>query len=257
MPVLTGGDAQYPDAIRITWVDETPTAGTAATNFTWGSEKIPVHTMMAEAFLSRNLVEDAAFPLEARLADSFGRAVAVNEDNQFISGDGHAKPQGLLPDGANDLSISEVVSGSASALTWDGLVSLTFGIDAQYRSAAVWIGEKATYEAIAKLKDGMNQYLWREVWGNNVGGGGAGTIRNLLGYPILEQEAMATIGSNTYPLIFGDLGGYTVVDRIGMSVERYLDSATARLNQVCFVMRRRLGGQCTETWRFAVQKCST
>jgi HK97 family phage major capsid protein len=56
--------------------------------------------------------------------------------------------------------------------------------------------------------------------------------------------------------VFGDLTGYTIVDRIGMTVERYLDSATARQNLVYYVMRRRLGGQVTEPWRLAAQLVS-
>jgi HK97 family phage major capsid protein len=65
---------------------------------------------------------------------------------------------------------------------------------------------------------------------------------------------MPTIGAGTYPLIFGDLKGYTIVDRVGMSIERYLDSATARQDMVAYLMRRRVGGKVMEPWRFAVQK---
>ena len=253
-PTATGGDGQYTSAVRVTWVDEVPTAGAAATNLTFGSEKLPVHTAMAETALSRNLIEDAAFPIESYLAGKFAEAAAIDEDNRFLTGDGNGKPQGVLPGGANSLSLTEVVSGAASALTFDGLIGLTFGIDAQYRQNAVWVGEKATFLAISKLQDGNGQYLWRDMFGNNQGTGGAGRMPSLLGYPILEQEALPTIGAGTYPLVFGDLRGYTIADRVGMSVERYLDSATARTNTVIYVMRRRLGGQVAETWRFAVQK---
>ncbi len=260
IPVATGGSAGvYRDAVRVTWVDEAPTAGAGATNLTFGLEKVPVHTVMAETFLSRNLVEDAAFDIIGWLTESFASAQAIDEDNQFLCGDGNGRPQGILPSGSIDVltSAQQVVSGNASALTWGGLISATFGLDAMYRQNAVWIGEKATYEDIAGLTDGSGQYLWREVYGNNVTAGGAGTVRGLLGYPVLEQEAMPSVGSNTFPLLFGDLRGYTIVDRVGMSVERYLDSSTARINQVVYIARRRLGGQCTQPWRFVAQKCST
>lgn len=254
MPKATGGDGQYTSAVRVTWVDEAPTAGASATNLTFGMEKLPIHTVMAETALSRNLIEDAAFNIESYLAGKFAEAAAIDEDNKFLVGDGNGKPQGLLPNSANGLSLTEVVSGSASVLTFDGLIGLTFGIDAQYRQNAVWVGKKATFLAIAKLQDGNGQYLWRDMFGDNQRTGGAGRMPSLLGYPVLEQEAMPTIAGDAYPLVFGDLRGYTIADRIGMSVERYLDSATARTNTVIFVMRRRLGGQATETWRFAVQK---
>jgi len=254
MPKATGGDGQYTSAVRVTWVDEVPTAGAAATNLTFGMERLPIHTVMAETVLSRNLIEDAAFNIESYLAAKFAEAAAIDEDNRFLVGDGDGKPQGILPDGVNGLSLTEVVSGNASLLTFDGLIGLTFGIDAQYRQNAYWVGEKATFLAISKLRDGNDQYLWRDMFGDNQRIGGAGRMPSLLGYPVLEQEAMPTITGNAYPLVFGDLKGYTIADRIGMSVERYLDSTTARTNTVIFVMRRRLGGQVAEPWRFAVQK---
>jgi HK97 family phage major capsid protein len=258
----TGGDDQYTGNVRVTWVDETPTAGTADTNPTFGMEGIPVHTVMAETFMSRNVVEDAAYDLVADLTEQLSEAAAIDEDNRFLTGDGVGKPQGLLPGGANSLGIGEVNSGAADALTWSasatkGLVALTYGIAAQYRQNAVWIGERSTYGAIAAMTDGVQQPLWREQYGRASSEGGAGTLRLLMGYPVLEQEAMPSVGANTYPLLFGDPRGYTIVDRIGMTIERYLDSATARANQVCYVMRRRLGGQPTELYRFVCMKVAS
>jgi HK97 family phage major capsid protein len=213
---------------------------------------------MATVPMSRNLVEDAAFNIESYLSQKLAEASAIDEDNRFLTGDGVGKPQGILPGGTNGLSLTEVVSGGASTLTFGasdkGLVPLTFGIAAQYRQNAVWIAEKATYQAISQLTDGNGQYLWRSLFGNNSAQGGSNNLPALLGYPVLEQEAMPSIGSNAYPIIFGDLRGYTIVDRIGMQVERYLDSTTAVTNTIKYVMRRRLGGQVTEPWRFTVQK---
>ena len=249
-PKATGGGSQFPTAITPTWVDETPAAATADDNLTWGQERIPIHTQMIKARLSRDLVEDAAFNLASYLARVFAEAAAIDEDNQFLVGDGAGKPQGILPSSANGLSITEDVSGNADTLTWDGLKSVLWGIDAQYRQSAVWIAEKATYEVIDKLNDGNGEYFWR-----NKDQQGAAPPR-LHGYPCLEQEAMPTVAASAYPIIFGDRRGYTIADRVGMSIERYLDSATAEINQVLFLMRRRLGGQVTETWRFVVQKVS-
>jgi len=253
IPSTTGGGSQYRDAVRVTWIEETPTAGTAATNMTLGLEKIPVHTVMAETFLSRNLVEDAAFNLVDWLSDSFASAQAIDEDNKFLVGDGAGEPQGILPGSTNGLSLTEENSGNASALTFDGLKGLVWAIDAQYRQNARFIGEKATYEAIDKIQTGDGEYLWSNKDNQvQVAGGGL----RLLGYPWLEQEAMPTIASDAYPLLFVDLSGYIIVDRVGMSVERYLDSSTARINQVLYVARRRLGGQFCEDWKAVVQKVS-
>lgn len=255
IPTATGGDSQYTGAVRVTWVDETPaSAATSATNATFGMERIPIHTVMASTDLSQNLIEDSAFNLAAHLSRQFAEAAAIDEDNQFLTGDGNSKPQGLLPSSSNDLSLGEANSGSASSLTWDGLIALMYAIDAQYRQNASWVMEKATAEIIAKLKDSNGQYLWRERFGNNVSEGRP--IPNLMGYPVLEQEAMPTVASNAYPILFGDPRGYYIVDRVGMSILRFVDGDLAVKNQVRYVMRRRLGGQLVETYRYKVQKVS-
>lgn len=252
IPVSTGGDDQYTSAVRVTWVDEKPVAGQAATNLTFGMESVPVHTVMAETGLSRNMIEDAAFDIEDFLTRKFAEAAAIDEDNKFLTGNGVGCPQGILPGGANVLGLTERVSGDANNLTWNGLISLSYAIPRQYRKKAVWIGERFTYEDIAKFQDGTSgAYLWNPF---QYAGGADGAPQKLLGYETLEQENMPSVAANAYPIIFGDMSGYQIFDRIGMTVERYLDSSTARQNMVMYVMRRRLGGQPTEPWRFAVMK---
>ena len=248
-PVATGGGDQYRDAVRVTWVDETPDAATAATNLTFGLKKVPVHTVMAETFLSRNLVEDAAFNIVSWLTDSFASAQSIDEDNKFLVNAGLGSPQGILVSDTarSTTSINEEASGNASALTSDGLMGLVYDIGAQYRQNARFVAARATYKAIRKLKTGDGEYLWERNFQ-------AGQPERLLGYPILEQEGMPAVTATYYPVLFGDFRGYYIVDRVGMSVERYLGGEEARVNQVLFLARRRLGGQCMEPWRFAAQR---
>jgi HK97 family phage major capsid protein len=251
-PTATGGDAQYTSAIRETMVDETPSSSAADTNLTWGQEKIPIHTAMAVARLSRNWLEDSAVNVASFLAEKFAEAGAINEDNQFLTGDGNGRAQGLLPSSGNGLSLTEAVTTDADYMKWDGLINLVYAPNSQYRGRCIFIGEKNTYRDIAKLKDSNGQYLWRDRFGNNVSEGGGPT--RLMTYETYEQEAMPTITAGAYVLLFGDPTGYLIADRIGMTVERYLDSSTAEINQVTFIMRRRFGGQPVETWKWAVQK---
>ncbi len=251
-PVATGGDTQYSSAVRETFVDETPSSSAADTNLTWGQEKVPVHTAMAVARLSRNWLEDSAVNVAGFLAEKFAEAGAINEDNAFLVGDGAGKPQGLLPSSANDLSLTEAVTTDADDMKWDGLINLIYAPNSQYRARCIFIAEKNTYRDIAKLKDSNGQYLWRDRFGNNVSEGGGPT--KLMTYDTYEQEAMPTVTASAYVMLFGDPTGYLIADRVGMTVERYLDSPTAKINQVMFIMRRRFGGQPVETWKWAVQK---
>lgn len=258
IPVSTGGNDQYSSAVRVRWVDETPSAGTSDTNMTFGLESIPIHTVMAETGLSRNMIEDSAFNIEQYLVRKYAEAIAIDEDNKFLIGTGVKTPQGILPGGTNALGLIQRPSGAAAAITWDGLISMVYSIPSQYRANAVWIANRFTYEAIAKLRsdaaaegDQLGDYLWNPFQSQ---GGAEGAPQRLLGFPILEQEVMPDIAANSFPIVFGDVGGYQIFDRVGMTVERYLDSATARQNMIMFVMRRRLGGQVIEPWRLATQK---
>lgn len=252
VPVVTGGDDQYTSAVRVKWVDETPPPGASETNMTFGNESIPIHTVMATTQLSRNLIEDVAFNIETFLITKFAEASAIDEDNKFLVGTGAGSPEGILPGGVNTLGLSEAPSGHASQFIWDGLIDMTFGIAAQYRLNAIWVAKRATYQEIAKIKnDTSGDYLWNPY---QVVGGQNAVMQPLLGHSTLEQEGMNDVGAGAYPLIFGDMQGYQIYDRIGMTLERYLDSATAEQNMIKYVMRRRLGGQVVEPWRFCVQK---
>ncbi len=256
MPEATGGNSQYSSPVRVTWVDETPTVGQLTTQYLqFGLRGINVHTAMAEAPLSRNFLEDLAFDIEGYLASKLAEACALDEDQQFIIGDGVGKPHGILPASANANSIGQVVSGSGSALTWNGLIAMAYGIPAQYRQQSVWLANKATYRTIAQMQDSTSgNYLWQAY---QFDGGEAGRTQTLLGYPVVESERMPDIAANAFPILFGDLGAYTIVDRLGMTVERFIGANEARQNLVYFVMRRRLGGELLEKWKLAVQKVST
>lgn len=253
LPKATGGDSRYVGAVRVSWVDESPTAGTAATNATFGQVTIPIHTQMAETAVSRPMLEDPAVSIDSHLAQLFANASAINEDQQFLTGDGVGKPQGVLKDnGTGGPFDSDVqTQTSSTALTGDGVVATPYKLDAQYRTAkAVWVMNKTTVGVARGLKDSQNRYLWSD----NIQNLAAGQPAQLAGYQVYESEALPSAATNKHIAIFGDFSGYTIADRIGMSVERYLDSATARANQAIFIMRRRLGGQVTEGWRFVTYK---
>ncbi len=250
IPRFSGGDTQYTTSVRVTWVDEVPVAGTSDTELTWDMVGIPVNTVMAETYLSRNLLEDAALDLADELANSYAESQGIDEDNRFVTGTGAGTPRGILVAGtAPETGVGTVNSGAATTLTPDGVIDLSYGIASQYRQNAVWILARTTLGAIRKFKDGSGRYLWEPALQE-------GQPDMLLGRPVVEQEIMPAVAAGTYPIIFGDPQGYRIVDRIGMTVERYLGGEEARRNRVLYVMRRRVGGQVTNPERFNVQLIS-
>lgn len=254
-PKLEGGNSRYTSAVRITWVDEVPASATVAqTNPTFGMYRIPVNTAMARTDLSKNLMEDSAFNLLDVVAGLFSEAMAIDEDERFLIGTGGGTPRGVLgnrsgAEATPEDGVETVNSGNASLITADGLVDLAYGLHSQYRQNAVMVGARLTHRNVRKLKDGNGDYLWQR-------GLAAGEPATLLSYPFHESEAMPAVAANAHPIIFGDFGGYLIVDRVGMTVERVEDTTTAGTNTVALFARRRLGGQVVEPWRFQAHKVS-
>jgi HK97 family phage major capsid protein len=133
------------------------------------------------------------------------------------------------------------------------LIAVPYGLSGQYRqNGAVWAMAKGSVAETRGLSDGMSRPLWTD----NNNALAAGQPERLLGYPVKESEALGAVTANYYPIIFGDFKGYRIVDRIGMTIERYLDSTTAATDTVRYFMRWRGGGKVTDGWRFVVVKVS-
>jgi HK97 family phage major capsid protein len=255
-PRLEGGNSRYISGVRVTWADsEIPASATfAQTNFELGTIRIPVNVVMARTDLSLNLLEDSGLDVIGFISEQFGSALRVDENEQFLTGRGGGKPKGILGKGtaaepAPDDGVSEVNSGDASALTADGLIDLSYNPDAQYLQNAVWLGAKDTFKRVRKLKDGNGDYLWERGIEN-------GEPPTLLGYPFFMDEAMPSVAANAYPLIFGDLMGYYIVERVGMTIQRVQDTTTIGRNKAAIFLRRRVGGQVVLPWMLHVQKVS-
>ena len=242
---ITGGGTQYVSGMRGAWGTEIQTP--AAKNFTFGLLQIPVDVYTYKVPLSVSLVEDASNVvtiLESQIADT----LAIDEDVAFLTGDGANKPRGILQGTANGDSITEAVSGVADNLSWMGLNTLRRAVASQYRAVgrASLIGNGATGAVIESLVDGMSRpYVDELVSGET----------KIKSATWRESEAMPDVSASAYPLIYGDLSGYAIVERLGLSIQRYNDSYTG-INVIEFHVRRRIGGHVVESWKLAVQKVS-
>lgn len=243
---------KYTSGVRLTWTGESPATSTVhrVTDPQFGLYSIPVHTAMASFPMSNDLIEDSAFDILGISSDLLAEAFTLDENDAFINGSGVGRPMGLLTQVDGDGPAS-VVSGNGSTLTADGIIDLIYALPAQYEANAVTIMSKATEKVIRKLKDSQNNYLW-PVW-PQVGNFGV-SPRELLGYPVFRDEFMPAIAANAYPIIHGDLRGYLVLDRVGLSIQRLTDSAYAELNLTGLLARKRVGGQTIEPWRLKAQK---
>ena len=213
------------------WVQEQGTRS-ETTGLTYGMDEIPTHEMYALVDITNQMLEDAAFNMEAEVRAEATEQFAKAEGAAFLSGSGVGRPFGFL----NNASIATVNSGAAATLTADGLLSVYYSIKTDYARAAVWMLNRSTIGQIRRLKDGDGEYLWAP----GLAGGVPNTIN---GAPYVEAADMPDVGASAKPVAFGDFRrGYVIVDRIAMEMLR--DPYTqATSGAVRMIFRRRVGGQ--------------
>lgn len=248
---------RYTSGVRFTWTGESPSAGSAhrVTDPVFGLVSIPVNTAMASFPISNNLIEDAAFDIMGVASELLSEAFALGEDDAFINGTGVGQPRGILPEADQTGGVAAVNSGATSApyYTHNGVLNLEAALPSQYEQNAVWVASKATYNYIRQVQvvaAGEALFWTYLVPEANT----RATPQTLLGYPIAKSEFMpVSTGSGNFPLLFGDLRGYLILDRVGFSVQR-LAERYAEENITLLLARRRVGGQLVEPWRLRVAK---
>lgn len=248
-------DDKYTSAARVTWTGEQPASSTTSrvTDPVYGQIDIPVYVAMASMPVTNSVLEDNAYDLEGDVASVLGEANALGEDVAFVSGSGVAQPFGVMTNIDTTNYVASVVSGSGTAVLADGLIALYFGVPAQYRMNAKWIMDSATMQAVEKLKDSQNRYLVQSLINGSLASAQFDTIK---GKPVFIDEFMPDIAANAFPILFGDVSGYYIVDRVGYSIQRNT-MLYQETDITLFISRKRVGGFPAEAFKMRAQKIST
>jgi HK97 family phage major capsid protein len=209
------------------WVGETA-ARPATTTADLSQINYASGELYAMPAITQRLLDDSQLDVEQWLSAEVETEFARQEGIAFLGGNGTNKPYGLLqyvPGGAAEtqhpggtlgitLSGHATLLGGTDAAAADMLVGFTYSLTAPYRQNASWLMNSQTAAAIAKLKDGNGNFLWREAFQ-------AGQPPLLLGRPVEFDEGMPNIGAGTYPIAYGDFrAGYLINDRLGTRVLR-------------------------------------
>lgn len=244
IPVWRGNSSQYIGMLRGSWGTETQAP--ADKNFKMDMELVMAHVYTYKTPMSQSLLEDAA-NVVTLVNEDIALTKAMDEDIQFLIGSGAGRPRGILPNSTNADSLPEVISGSASALTTGGINNLKRGLPSQYRdkTRTVWVANSETYGDIENLTVGGGNLNWAfpELMERD----------EIRGFKTFEQESMPDVASAAYPLLYCNMNGYIIVERLGMTIQRFQDSNTGP-NKVEFHVRARIGGRVEKPWMFAVQK---
>ena len=219
-----------------------PETGTA--NF---SEIVPASgELYANPAASQQMLDDAAFDVEAWLAQEIATEFARAEGMAFVKGNGTNQPLGFLSspnattaDGARPIGTLQTIGtgvsgGFPTSNPSDKLLDLVHTLRSPYRQGAVFVMNSATAAAIRKFKTADGAFLFQPSLA-------AGQPATLLGYPLVEAEDMPDMAAGSLSIAFGNFkAGYVIAERNATTILR--DPYTHK-PYVHFYATKRVGGQ--------------
>ncbi len=234
------------------WVGEEGTISNTA-QAQVGLLKIAVHEQFAQPLATQKMLDDSFLNIEQWLADKTDDILTRTENTAFVTGNGSMKPKGFMAydawttDGTYERGkIEQIESGTSAVVKADGLISLQNALIETYQANAVFLMKRATFGAVAKLKNGNGDYLLNSMMLPQ------GATTTLLGRPILFADDMAVIAADSLSIAYGDFGkGYAIVDRMGIRVLR--DPFTSK-PYIKFYTTKRVGGAVTNYEAIKIQK---
>lgn len=221
------------------WTAELAT-GNEDASMAFGKRELQPHPLAKRIKVSNKLLRMSAIPAEKLVMERLAYKFAVTEEEAFYTGTGGSQPLGLFTASAMGISTGrDVVAGTTTAPTADGLRSAKYTLKAQYWPEAEWHFNRTVVSLLAQLKDSMGRYLWGE------GGINSGEPDQLLGFPINMSEY--TPNTMTTGLYYGGLfccKHYWIADSEQLTIERLVE-LYAETNQTGFIARRELDAMPT------------
>ena len=165
--------------------------------------------------VAAELVADAGFDISAHLAEQAGNGLGYAINAALTTGDGSSKPNGVVTAAGSGVTGG---TGVAGAFTADNLIDLQYSLDGAARRlpGVAYMAAGATIGAMRKLKDDAGNYLYQV---------GVGTPDTFAGYSIIENPAMASIGTGAKSVLFGHMPSYKVRVAGGLQVATSTDYA--------------------------------
>jgi HK97 family phage major capsid protein len=210
----------------------------------------PFGELYANPAASQAMLDDAAFDVEAWLANEIATEFARAEGAAFVNGSGVNRPKGFLAaptsaagDGARPFGTLQylttgVAAGFAASNPQDRLIDLVQALRPPYRQGAVFVMNSATASRIRKFKTSDGAFLWQASLV-------AAQPDTLLGYPVVEAEDMPDVAADSLSVAFGNFrAGYLIAERTETQILR--DPFTNK-PFVHFYATMRIGGQVSNS----------
>jgi HK97 family phage major capsid protein len=182
-------------------------AGTIGTsNPTFSSITLGAEKYAALVSVSSELVSDAGFNISSYIAQQLGTSLGLSANSVLTA--------------KLAATAGSVVTGTATAATYENLVDLVYGIadGARVLPGLGFYMSKTGIAAARKMKDGSGAFIFTDS-------AVPGQPATLLGYPIFENPNIAAVGSATKSVLFGHLPSFKVRVAGGVRVDQSADFA--------------------------------
>lgn len=233
-PIGQGQSLGFPyrktEAADATWVTEVTDAAEEVT-LDFGRREFKPYKSAKLIKVSRTLMNHAQ-TAEQTIQREIVYKMGTGAENAYMNGDGTAKPLGIFAANAAGISTGRDMStdNTATTVTFDNLMNNKYNIKQQYSRNASWVGSRAFFKMISKIKDGEGQYVW-------AGGVQSGQPDMLLGHPCYMSEyAPSTFTTGLYVAVFGDFKqGYWICDADALNIQ-VLKELYAVSNQIGYLV---------------------
>jgi HK97 family phage major capsid protein len=233
------------DVSDFDWTTELQT-GSEDDALKFGKREMRAYPIAKRIKVSETLLRNGALSPEAIVRERMAYVFGITMEKAYLLGNGNQQPLGIFTASNDGVPTSRDVStgNTATALTFDGLMSAKYSLKTQYRNRASWMFSRSAIEKIAKLKDGEGRYLWQPSVQD-------GQPDRILGRPVTESEYVpSTFTAGLYVGMFADFSHYWIVDSMQMQMKRLVE-LYAETNQIGFIARYEGDGAPTLAEAFA------
>ena len=165
--------------------------------------------------IANELIADAGFDISAHLAEQAGNGLGYAVNAALTTGSGTNEPNGVATAAGSGVTGGTGVTGGFTA---DNLIDLQYTLDGAARRlpGVAYMAAGATIGKMRTLKDNAGNYLYTV----NVG-----QPDTFAGYNVIENPALAAIGTAAKSVLFGHMPSYKVRVAGGLQVATSTDYA--------------------------------
>lgn len=202
---------------------EDPTKPADDTGLQYGLRNFKMNKGVGRIKVANTLLRVAGNGPEAEVRAEFAYLFATNMEQSYMTGTGFNQPLGIFVASSLGLNTDrDVSSGSATDITFDGLINAQGALKPQYDKNATWLFHRDAVTKIRKQKAATTgEYLWQPP--------AAGRPPTILGKEYTVSEYVPnTITSAKYVGMYADWKRlYYIIDSLEMEIvrldERYAD----------------------------------